>query len=157
MKLSIKVVGTRVRFLCIFFASLLMSGCGTDLPEPDDVSCTSFKQGELRGTRTGWEGGCPSGCQYSCGSAVSADNETVYLLLDVSCQQGEAEFDIRAPDESPLWERTLQDGSALVCIKEAPPQIGTYQANFRGNCSEGKLKLYVFDQNGVNITKPGIP
>ena len=157
MTLSIKSVAVRVHLLFIFFTSVLMSGCGTDLPEPEEISCTAFKKGELRGTRTGWEGGCPSGCQYSCGSAVSSDNETVYLLLDISCQQGEAEFEVLAPDKSRLWKRTMQDSSELVCIKEAPPQDGTYQANFLGNCSEGKLKLYVFNKNGANITQPGIP
>jgi len=103
---TLKAAGARGLLLSFFVASLLMPGCGSDLPGPVEISCATLKRGELTGTRTGWHGGCPSGCQRSCGSAVSVGSEIAYLFLDISCQQGEADFDIQAPDETRLWSKT---------------------------------------------------
>jgi hypothetical protein len=152
----------RFRFfisLYIWFPVFLVAfTCCGDEDDVMEINCSTFTEGGISGTRTGWSSRtCHPGCTDALGSQVGEGEDAIFIVLDVAVDQGEAEITITAPDDSVLRSDSFQQGdSEIKCLKLETPQAGIYRVAFDGTSYEGRLLLYVFDATGRNITNPAL-
>jgi hypothetical protein len=135
---------------------LLAFTCCGDEDDLVEITCSTFTEGGISGTRSGWSARtCIPGCTETLASQVGEGEEAVFIVMDMAVNQGEADITITAPDDSVLWSDSFQPGdSEILCLKREAPQAGIYRVELDGASYEGKLWLYVFDATGRNITSP---